>query len=71
MHAKRSNIRVKDPAVSLVDYGNPKITQHAVKNVVFKMLKLDRRQKRTKLHFSKHKNKNVLISSEIHHRIYI
>ena len=37
---------------------------------VFKMLKLDRRQKRAKLHFSKHKNKNVLLSLEIHHRVY-
>ena len=32
MHAKRSHMHVKDPVVhgSLVDYGNDKITQHAL-----------------------------------------
>ena len=43
MHAKRSQTHVKDPAihVSLMDYGNTKITQHALKVSVFIMLKLD------------------------------
>ena len=46
---------VKDPVVhvSLVDYGNTKITQHALKAPVFKMLKLDTiyRKRRRKLVF--------------------
>ena len=40
---QRSHLDVKDPVVhvSLVDYGNTKITQHALKVSVFRVLKLD------------------------------
>ena len=40
-HAKRLRTHVKDPVVhvSSADYGNTKITQHALKASVFTMLK--------------------------------
>ena len=61
--AKRSRTHIRDSVVrvtlsdsSTVDYGNTKITQHALKAPVFKMLKLDtiyrkRRRRRRKLVF--------------------
>ena len=50
-HAKRLHTHVKDPAVHVrvsMHYGNIKITQHALKVSVFRLLKLDAIRKKNK-----------------------
>ena len=67
--AKRSHTHIKDPVIhvkSSVDYKNGKITWHALKVSIFKMLKLDAVQKKPiEENFPKREVKHSVTASQL------